>query len=63
LLSRWFEPVQAAAGVSALWLTGVVWTNLHAPSLAMFGGAEQLAYLIITVVSGVLLFLGRREFS
>ncbi len=55
--------MQAAAGVSALWLTGVVWTNLHAPSLAMFGGAEQLAYLIITVVSGVLLFLGRREFS
>ncbi|WP_169953051.1 zf-HC2 domain-containing protein [Microbispora sp. H11081] len=63
LLSRWFEPVHAAGGVSALWLAGVLWTNLHAPSLAMFGGAEQLAYLIITVVSGGLLFLGREEFS
>ncbi|MEV0974664.1 zf-HC2 domain-containing protein [Microtetraspora glauca] len=62
-LSSRFDPRHSGIAVGAVWLAGVVVTNLHEPNPVLFGAASQAGYAVVAVVSVALLVVRRREFS
>lgn len=58
-----YDPRRCAIGVAVTWVVVVAAVNLREPGTALFGAAGQVAFLAVTLVSAVLLFVRRREFS